>query len=95
MTKVSYVITHNGKEIPSAVYSSYNDVMDAVRELGKGFGYNIHYTPFDPEDTPARREALRAQAIKRMVAREAKRKTFEEELKHAPAYVNTSSVGAH
>lgn len=97
MRKVSYVITVNGVEIPSATYTSFEEVINVVKTLNEDadhtkFGYKTILTPFDPDDTPEKNAAAKAHAEKARAA--ILRKKYEEELKHAPAYINNSGVGA-
>jgi len=71
MTKVSYVVTLNNKEVPSGEYVSYAEVNNVVKHLNedsKGTGYHFSYvtkyTDYDPEDTPERRERAKEHARK-------------------------------
>lgn len=71
MTKVSYVITLNGKEVPSCEYVGYEEVNNAVKYLnedskgtGHHFSYVTKYTEYDPEDTPEKREKAKEHARK-------------------------------
>lgn len=71
MTKVSYVITVNGKEVPSGEYVGYAEVNNAVKYLnedskgtGHHFSYVAKYTEFDSDDTPEKRAAAKERARK-------------------------------
>ena len=87
MTKLTYDICLNGRKVKNV--ATYNEAINICKELGKGWSYKAVYTPFDPHDTPEYREACKKHAKKVAEAR------FRKELEHAPAYVNTSPVGAH
>lgn len=87
MTKLSYDICHNGKKVKNV--TSYEKAIEITEELGRGWTFKAVYTTIDPNDTPEYREACARLREKHWQAR------LKKELKHAPAYVNTSSVGAH
>lgn len=90
MTKLSYDICLNGRKVKNVV--SYNEAVEAVKALGKGWSYRAVYTKFDPNDTPEYREVCAEHA--RKVHDVLARKRYEREMAHAPAYVNNSGVGA-
>lgn len=86
MTKVSYDICLNGRKVKNV--AGYEEANKIVTELGKGWSYKVRYTNFNPEDTPEKREKARehARKVREAIAKKA--------LKHAPAYINNSGVGA-
>lgn len=90
MTRVTYDICLNGRKVKEV--SGYEEANQIVAELGRGWSYKVRYTDFDPDDTPEKREKAREHA--RKVREAIKRKAYEKEFAHAPAYVNISGVGA-
>lgn len=90
MTKVSYDICLNGRKVKNV--AGYEEANNIVKELGRGWSYKAIYTPIDPDDTPEKRAAAKEHA--RKVREAIKRKAYEKEMAHAPAYVNINGVGA-
>lgn len=77
MTRVTYDICLNNRKVKET--ADYEEAKKIVAELGKGWSYRVRYTPFDPNDTPERREKAREharkvrEAIKRKVMADAQR----------------------
>lgn len=67
MTKLTYDIMRNGTVVNNV--TSYQQALAIVAELGSGYTYKAVYTPFDPDDTPKRRKALREMREKLMAKR--------------------------
>lgn len=90
MTKLSYDICLHGRKVKNVV--SYNEALEIIKALGDGWTYKAVYTRFDPDDTPEKRAELKKHA--RKVQEAFAKKKLEKELRHAPAYINNSGIGA-
>ena len=69
MTKISYVITVNGVEVPTTKTCDYDKVVTAVKTLNedKGrtvFGFKTILTPYNPEETAETRAQAQEHARK-------------------------------
>ena len=65
MTKLQYIITKNGKEIPSAVYATWENAKKAVAELGnRAYSYKAIYVDYNPDLTKEGQEKMKERVQK-------------------------------